>query len=70
MTGGGVTAGIDFGLVLAGALCGEERAKITQLLMEYDPAPPFDVGSPEKAGADLVSKAMLYAQQSFGLEVK
>jgi cyclohexyl-isocyanide hydratase len=70
MTGGGVTAGIDFGLVLAGALCGEESAKITQLLMEYDPAPPFDVGSPEKAGADLVSKAMLYAQQSFGLEVK
>lgn len=58
ITGGGVTAGIDFGLVIAGMLCGEETAKITELLMEYDPAPPFNVGSPEKAGADLVSKAM------------
>ncbi len=70
MTGGGVTAGIDFGLVIADKLCGEEAAKIAQLLMEYDPSPPFDVGSPEKAGADLVRLAILYAQQSFGLEVK
>ena len=58
ITGGGVTAGIDFGLVVAKALCGEEIAKITQLLMEYDPAPPFDTGSPEKAGPELVEKAM------------
>lgn len=70
MTGGGVTAGIDFGLTIAEKLCGEETAKIAQLLMEYDPAPPFDVGSPEKAGADLVSKAMLYATGTLGLEVK
>ncbi len=68
MTGGGVTAGIDFGLTIAGMLCGEETAKIAQLLMEYDPAPPFDAGSPEKAGADLVSKAMLYATGTLGLE--
>lgn len=70
MTGGGVTAGIDFGLTIAEKLCGEETAKIAQLLMEYDPAPPFDVGSPEKAGTDLVSKAMLHAKEAFGLEVK
>ena len=70
ITGGGVTAGIDFGLVIAEALCGEETAKITQLLMEYDPAPPFDVGSPEKAGPDLVNKAMLYATGELGLAVK
>lgn len=50
ITGGGVTAGIDFGLVIAGMLCGEEIAKITELLMEYDPAPPFNVGPLEKAG--------------------
>ena len=62
MTGGGVTAGIDFGLTIASILCGEEIAKITQLLLEYDPAPPFDVGSPEKAGAELVDKAMLLMQ--------
>ncbi len=70
MTGGGVTAGIDFGLVVAEALCGEEAAKIAQLLMEYDPAPPFDVGSPEKAGAELVNKAMSYAMGTLGLAVK
>ena len=70
ITGGGVTAGIDFGLTIAGVLCGEGIAKITQLLIEYDPAPPFDVGSPEKAGAELVNKAMLFATGTLGLEVK
>ncbi len=70
LTGGGVTAGIDFGLVVAEALCGEEAAKMAQLLMEYDPAPPFDVGSPEKAGPDLVKKAMSYAVGTLGLAVK
>jgi cyclohexyl-isocyanide hydratase len=64
LSGGGVTAGIDFALTLAAMLCGEEKAKLAQLLMEYDPAPPFDVGSPEKAGLDLVNKAILSAQQS------
>ena len=48
ITGGGVTAGIDFALVLAAILYGEETAKIVQLLLEYNPAPPFDVGSPEQ----------------------
>ncbi|MGV0107778.1 Isonitrile hydratase [Nostoc sp. DSM 114160] len=70
ITGGGVTAGIDFGLTIAEVLCGDEAAKIAQLLMEYDPAPPFDVGSPEKAGAELVNKAMLYATGTLGLNVK
>lgn len=66
VTGGGVTAGIDFGLVIAEALCGENIAKINQLLMEYDPAPPFDVGSPEKAGPELVEKALQYMAQMMG----
>ncbi len=66
MTGGGVTAGIDFGLTIAAALCGEETAKLTQLLIEYDPAPPYNTGSPEKAGAELVEKAIFFARQSFG----
>ena len=56
VTGGGVTAGIDFGLVLLAALLGEEVAKVTQLAMEYDPAPPFDAGSPKKACPELVRK--------------
>lgn len=70
MTGGGVTAGIDFGLTIVKALQGEEAAQIAQLLMEYDPAPPFDVGSPEKAGPELVNKAIAYAMGTLGLEAQ
>lgn len=58
MTGGGVTAGIDFGLTLLAELRGEETAKLTQLMMEYDPAPPFDSGTPEKAGPELTNLAL------------
>lgn len=58
ITGGGVTAGIDFGLTIASILYGEEIAKMNQLLLEYNPVPPFDTGSPEKAGAELVDKAL------------
>ncbi|HEY1189341.1 MAG TPA: DJ-1/PfpI family protein [Gemmata sp.] len=50
VTGGGVTAGIDFALVLLAKLLGEDIARMTQLALEYDPAPPFDAGSPKKAG--------------------
>jgi cyclohexyl-isocyanide hydratase len=70
ITGGGVTAGIDFGLKIASILYGEETAKIVQLLLEYNPAPPFDTGSPEKAGPELVNKALLYMQGMSNLELK
>ena len=63
ITGGGVTAGIDFGLVLAGKLCGEETAKMIQLLLEYNPAPPFNAGSPESAGEVLVEQVKQFGQQ-------
>lgn len=53
-TGGGVTAGIDFALTLMAAIAGEDHAKAVQLALEYDPAPPFDTGTPAKAGAALV----------------
>ena len=53
-TGGGVTAGIDFGLRLATELRGEKVAQAIQLLMEYDPAPPFQAGSPRTADPGLV----------------
>lgn len=55
ITGGGVTAGIDFGLIVVKVLCGEETAKIIELLLEYNPKPPFRVGSPDQAGTDLVA---------------
>ncbi|MDE2436026.1 MAG: DJ-1/PfpI family protein [Sphingomonadales bacterium] len=54
VTGGGVTAGIDFALALIGRIAGDEVARAVQLALEYDPAPPFDAGSPDKAGAELV----------------
>lgn len=56
ISGGGVTAGIDFGLTVAAELAGEEAAKSIQLVLEYDPQPPFDAGSPEKAGAERVKR--------------
>ena len=56
LSGGGVTAGIDFGLTMAAELAGEEVAKTIQLALEYDPKPPFDSGSPEKAGPAVVTK--------------
>lgn len=51
VTGGGVTAGIDFGLALTAAIRGEDHARLVQLSLEYDPAPPFDCGSPARADA-------------------
>ena len=54
VTGGGVTAGIDFGLALMARIRGEEFAKMVQLGLEYDPHPPFDSGSPETAAEDLI----------------
>ena len=53
ITAGGVTAGIDFGLTLAARLRGEEAAKRIQLLLEYDPKPPFAAGTPDQAGSAL-----------------
>ena len=60
ITGGGVTAGIDFAFTLAVEIAGEDFAKALQLGLEYDPAPPFDAGSPEKAPALLLEKTTAY----------
>jgi cyclohexyl-isocyanide hydratase len=49
ITGGGVTAGIDFGLVLASKLTDNVTAEKIQLYMEYNPEPPFESGSPDSA---------------------
>lgn len=55
VTGGGVTAGIDFALALTAAIRGEAHARLIQLALEYDPAPPFDSGSPDRAGAEMLA---------------
>jgi transcriptional regulator GlxA family with amidase domain len=55
ITGGGVTAGIDFALVVAAEVGGEALAQSLQLALEYAPAPPFDSGRPETAPPDVLA---------------
>src|SRR5690606_16510106 len=57
ITGGGVTAGIDFALRVAAEAFGEDLAKSIQLGIEYDPHPPFSAGSPESAGPAVTERA-------------
>ena len=56
MTGGSVTAGIDFGLLLLASLRDAEMARRAQLAVEYAPQPPIDAGEPASASAELVAK--------------
>jgi transcriptional regulator GlxA family with amidase domain len=57
VTGGGVTAGIDFALSLAAELAGTETAQAIQLGIEYAPAPPFNAGRPEIAPPEVLARA-------------
>ena len=57
-SGGGVTAGIDFGLTLLGELRGAEIAQLNQLLMEYDPQPPYNAGSAATAPTEITALAL------------
>lgn len=54
ITGGGVTAGIDFGLRVVAEMAGDDVARRIQLGIEYDPRPPFDSGHPRAADPALV----------------
>ena len=54
VTAAGVSSGIDMALALLAQIMGEDAAKAVQLVIEYDPQPPFDAGSPEKAPAEMV----------------
>lgn len=65
VTGAGVTSGIDFALTLAAILEGEQTAREIQLQIEYDPEPPFDCGSPKKAGREMVDKLCARGVQLF-----
>ncbi|GHG85307.1 DJ-1/PfpI family protein [Streptomyces lanatus] len=56
ITAAGVSSGIDMGLTLVGKIAGDEHAQAVQLLTEYDPQPPYDAGSPQKAPAHLVEE--------------
>ncbi len=51
ITAGGVTSGIDFALTIVAKIAGAAAAQAIQLVIEYDPAPPFDAGHPDRAPA-------------------
>jgi putative intracellular protease/amidase len=55
VTAAGVSSGIDMALFLAGKIAGDTIAQAIQLGIEYDPQPPYDAGSPDKAPADVVA---------------
>jgi cyclohexyl-isocyanide hydratase len=55
ITGGGVTAGIDFGLTVASVLADQKTAESIQLMLEYNPQPPFNAGSPDTAPAEVLA---------------
>lgn len=57
VTAAGVSAGIDMALTLVGLIWGDQRAEFTQLVLEYDPRPPYRSGSPETAPAEVVAHA-------------
>jgi cyclohexyl-isocyanide hydratase len=64
ITGGGVTAGIDFALVVASELFGAPVAQGIQLAIEYRPSPPFDSGSPSTAPSDVVERVRQSSAQT------
>ena len=71
ITAAGVSAGIDMGLTLAARIAGDTVAQAIQLGIEYDPEPPFDAGSPDKAPAEVVAlcrnvEALIDAGQPVG----
>jgi cyclohexyl-isocyanide hydratase len=71
ISGGGVTAGIDFGFQVAAELCGEDVARRLQLFLEYDPQPPFDVtvrNAPELAEAIRTAAASTIAERRSAVE--
>jgi putative intracellular protease/amidase len=66
VSGAGVSAGIDMALTLAGRMHGDEIARAVQLIIEYDPQPPYGAGSPAAAGPETVALAerMLSAEEA------
>jgi putative intracellular protease/amidase len=66
VTAAGVSSGIDMALTLAAQIAGEDIAKALQLGIEYDPQPPFDAGSPAKAGPKIVALTGMVGEPAAG----
>ena len=71
ITGGGVTAGLDFGLTVISHIWGDQFAELIQLGLEYDPQPPFNAGSVDKAPEQVAAeaKAMFAPSTNARLEI-
>lgn len=63
ITAAGVSAGIDMALRLTELLADRTAAQAAQLMIEYDPQPPFDCGARAKAGDEVMARVMQYAEQ-------
>ena len=64
LTGGGVTAGVDFGITVAGHWAGENMGRVIELLLEYAPQPPYGTGRPELADPQSLAAARAVLQQA------
>ena len=62
LTGGGITAGIDFGIAVAGQWAGETKGRVIELLLEYAPQPPYGTGRPDRADAQTLAAARAMLQ--------
>ena len=66
ITGGGVTAGLDFAFTMAAELCGDAVAQSIQLGLEYSPAPPFNAGRPETAPPEILAAVKARMEVAIG----
>jgi len=64
ITGGGITAGVDFGIAVAGHWSGESTGRLIELIMEYSPQPPYGTGRPDLADAQTLAAAKAAMQQA------
>src|SRR4030095_14119461 len=64
ITGGGITAGVDFGIAVAGYRAGESMGRVIELIMEYAPQPPYGTGRPDLADAETLAAARAAMHQA------
>jgi cyclohexyl-isocyanide hydratase len=64
LTGAGITAGVDFGITVAGKWAGENMGRVIELIMEYAPQPPYGTGRPDLADAQTLAAGRAALQQA------
>lgn len=64
LTGAGITAGVDFGIAMAGQWAGEETGRLIELIMQYAPQPPYGMGRPDLADAQTLAAARVAMERA------